>query len=150
MGTPKGQLSRRELGTWVRFMFGSRSLFQALDRRLRDECGLSLDDFDVLATIQRAAELRMGDLAEDVSFSPSRLTHVIRRMEDQGWVERRGTGEDKRVKTLVLTTAGQEVLDEAWPSHSEAIRELFLNQLSDEDRQSFDETFTRIRRTTRS
>ena len=131
-------------------MFGTRSLFQALDRRLRDECGLSMDDFDVLAAIQRSSDSKMSDLAADLSFSPSRLTNVIQRMEHNGWVERQATSEDKRVKTLSLTTAGRRVLDEAWPRNAQAIRELFLDQVTDEDRRILDDTFTRIRKAART
>ena len=146
MTTPKGQLSRRELGTWMRFVAGSRSLFQSLDRRLRDDAGLSHDDFVVLAAIRRSSETRMSDLADEVSFSLSRLTHVIQRMEGHGWVERKATTEDKRVRILSLTPLGEEVLAQAWPPHADAIRELFLGQLTDEDRRAFDDAFTRIRR----
>lgn len=149
MSTHSGPLSRGELATWVRFMSGSRSLFYALDRRLRDECGLSLDDFDVLAATQRAGDIRMSELSELVSFSPSRLTHVIQRMEKNGWVERTTAGGDRRVKMLALTNRGREVLGEAWPSHADAIRELFLDQLADQDQAAIEDTFSRIRRASR-
>ena len=130
-------------------MFGTRSLFHALDRRLRDESGLSMDDFEVLAAIQRRTHVRMNDLAGDLSYSPSRLTHVIQRMEDRGWVERKPATADKRAKTLTLTAVGQDTLDAAWPRHAEAIRGLFLAQLDDEHRQAIETAFTRIRAATR-
>ena len=148
MATPS-RLTRAELSTWVRFMFGARSLFNALDRRLRDECGLSMEDFDVLAAIQRSRQVRMNDLAGDLSYSPSRLSHVIQRMEDRGWVERKPAPDDKRAKTLTLTAGGRDILDDAWPRHADAIRELFLTQLDEEERQAIEAAFSRIRAATR-
>lgn len=126
-------------------MGGTRSLFLSLDRRLRDECGLSLDDFGVLAAIERASEIRMSDLADLVSFSPSRLTHTVQRMETTGWVRRRPTEADGRVKVLSLTAKGRTRLNDAWPAHAEAIKDLFIDQLASGDRTVIDETFTRIR-----
>ena len=152
MGEQRGQLSRRELATWVRFITGWRSLLQTLDRRLRDESGLSMEDFGVLRAIWAASktELTMSELADEVSFSPSRLTHAIQRMDANGWVERRTSTEDKRVKILTLTDQGQQMFAEAWPSHAEAIRELFLDQLTDQDRHTIEKAFTRIRKATRT
>jgi len=143
-------LNRQELGTWVRYISASRSLFQALDRRLRDESGLSLTDFELLAAIQRSRDVRMRDLAELVSFSPSRLTHVVRRMAARGWVDVSATPGDKRSKTLRLTRAGKGVLDDAWPAHARAIRDLFLDQLAEQDREAFEDTFRRIRQATKA
>ena len=145
MGASNGQLNRAELRKWVQFLSGTRSLFQALDQRLRQECGLSMDDFEVLAAIQWAPDPKMGDLAHLVSFSPSRLTNVIQRMEANGWVERETTSDDKRVKVVSLTRSGKRVLDDAWPSHAQVVRELFLDQL-DEDSETFIDTFRRIRK----
>lgn len=127
-------------------MAASRSLSQALDRRLRDQAGLSLSDFEVLAAIQRSPEIRMSDLAEMVSFSPSRLSHVVRRMEARGWVEACASPTDKRSKIVRLTQAGRGVLDRAWPPHARAIRDLFLDQITEDAREAFDDTLRRIRK----
>lgn len=130
-------------------MVGARSLFNALDRRLRDESGLSRDDFDVLAAIQRFPNVKMGALADELSFSPSRLSNVIQRMEDQGWVHRVASTDDKRAKTLTLSSSGEEALAEAWRPYADAIRELFLEHLTEQDRQALGDMFTRIRKATR-
>ena len=91
----------------------------------------------------------MSELADELSFSVSRLTHVIQRMESKGWVQRRTPDEDKRVKMVSLTDKGRQRFGDAWPSHAEAIRELFLDQLTDDDRISIENTFSRIRKNLR-
>ena len=70
-------------------------------------------------------------------------------MEDKGWVARTASDDDARVKRLSLTDEGRKVLDDAWPHHADAIRELFLEQLPREDRDILEETFTRIRNASR-
>ena len=151
MSTTGRGLSRRDLATWVRFTSGLSALIQALDCRLRDESGLSVDDFGVLRAVWAAPKsgIPMSELADELSFSVSRLTHVMQRMESKGWVQRRTLDEDKRVKMVSLTDKGRQRFRDAWPSHAEAIRELFLDQLTDDDRISIENTFSRIRKNLR-
>ena len=51
---------------------------------------MSHDDYQILSRLHRdpARALRMSELAADVGFSPSRLSHAVRRMEEEGWIER--------------------------------------------------------------
>ena len=152
MGSSRDGLSRAELRTWRRFTSGVFALFQALDRQLRRDSGLSLDDFGVLRPLWAApnSALKMKDLADQLSFSPSRLSHAVQRMETKGWVQRESTTDDKRVRTVRLTPAGEAIFADAWPGHARLIRELLLTQLDDAERQMFENTFSKIRRAARN
>lgn len=49
----------------------------------------------------------MGDLAETMHCDASNVTGIIDRLEERGLVERRPGDRDRRVKTLVMTAAGE-------------------------------------------
>ncbi len=145
--TPSG-LSMAELRTWRRVGTGLSRLMSALDRQLRDDSGLSADDFGVLATLSATPgdALRMTDLADRLSFSPSRLSHAVQRMERSGWVTRENTPDDRRGRLAHLTKEGEHVLRDAWPGHAALIRELIIDPLDPEQFEELDAIFARVSR----
>lgn len=126
MPTP---LSRTELRAWFRLAGGMRSLLNALDRQLRDEAGMTHDDYEILSRLHRAPDriLRMSGLARDVGFSPSRLSHAVNRMEEAGWISRRPTQADRRGTEAILTEFGARVVEEASPAHLALVRRLIFD-----------------------
>ncbi|HMD02690.1 MAG TPA: MarR family transcriptional regulator, partial [Candidatus Baltobacteraceae bacterium] len=50
--------------------------------------------------------LTMGALAEMLGCDASNVTSIVDRLETRGFVERRSSDTDRRVKALVLTEAG--------------------------------------------
>jgi DNA-binding MarR family transcriptional regulator len=144
--TAPADLTMAELRTWRRVGTGFSKLLATFDRRLRDEAGLSLDDFDVLATLSAAPgdAMRMAALADRISFSPSRLSHAIQRMEQRGWVTRESTPDDRRGRIAQLTDRGAQTLKEAWPGHAALIRRLVIDPLDAEHFEALGESFTRI------
>lgn len=126
MSTP---LSRTELRAWFRLAGGMRSLLNALDRQLRDEAGMTHDDYEILSRLHRAPDrtLRMTSLARDVGFSPSRLSHAVNRMEAAGWISRRPSLVDRRGTEATLTELGVKVVEEASPAHLDLVRKLIFD-----------------------
>lgn len=51
----------------------------------------------------------MRALAEDWKCDASNVTWVVDRLEERGVAERRGLPEDRRIKTVALTPAGEKV-----------------------------------------
>jgi DNA-binding MarR family transcriptional regulator len=91
-----------------------RQLFRAT-RRLRgygnqhQGGGLSLPQYHLLEPLLRCeAELPVGQLAERAGLSPPTATTMIRKLVDQGIVERRPDPSDRRVVRLALSPAGRE------------------------------------------
>jgi DNA-binding MarR family transcriptional regulator len=68
-----------------------------------------------------------------VNASLSRLSHVIKKLEDLGWVSRRPWEQSRRVTLVTLTDAGYDVLAEAAPGHVEKVRSLVFEGLDAED-----------------
>ncbi|MBW8485617.1 MarR family winged helix-turn-helix transcriptional regulator [Actinomadura parmotrematis] len=127
-------LDAEEQQTWRAFLWTSRLLTEALERRLQQEAGLPHAYYMILAMLSEAPDrtLTMSDLARVVRSSASRLSHAVARLEEAGWVRRAKHPGDRRTTLAVLTDAGFAVLAEAAPGHVEAVREHLFDPLTRE------------------
>jgi DNA-binding MarR family transcriptional regulator len=112
-----------------------RTLLHA--RILRDlarEAGLSGPDYDVLSHVSESPgrRSRLGELAERMAWSRSRLSHHLNRMERRGLVTRQDCPSDGRGAFVVLTDAGFGVIQAAAPGHVASVRRHFIDLLSRE------------------
>ena len=85
-----------------------------LDAQLRRDAGLTHFEYFVLAMLSEAPDrtLRMTALAQRTNATLPRLSHVVRRLEDRGLVERLPVPEDGRATNARLTApAGTR----SWP-----------------------------------
>lgn len=79
------------------------------DRRAR--ClDLTRAQWLALSTLNRNPGINQVDLAERLEVEPMTVARLMDRMEEAGWVERRACAEDRRSKTLHLTTRAQAVI----------------------------------------
>ena len=71
---------------WRGWIDASRRIQTATERQLKDDSGLTGDDYEVLVRLSEAPDrrLRMSDLADSVTNSPSRLSQRIDRMARDG------------------------------------------------------------------
>ena len=97
--------------------------------------GLTVNDYGTLLLLSRAGEegMRRVDLANRLQLTPSGITRLLDRLEDQGLVAKGACSTDARVSYAVLTEAGQAKLEEARPGHVEDIANRFGAVLSDEE-----------------
>ena len=103
-----------------------------IDRRLRDEGLISLADYGVLITLVTAPgmRLRMSDLGTQRMLTPSGITRVVVRLEEQGLVSREPDPADGRAAFAALTQSGLEALRRAQVVHHATVRELYLGRLT--------------------
>lgn len=89
------------------------------------------DDYEILSRLHREPgnALRMSDLARDVGFSPSRLSHAMNRMETAGWVTRKPCPTDRRGTEATLTELGSKVVETASVEHLALVRKLIFDTL---------------------
>ena len=123
-------LDTGEMAAWVRLAAVLELLPAALDAQLRRDAQLTHFDYYVLAMLSESPErtLRMTALAARTNATLPRLSHVVRRLEDRGLVERFPCPQDGRATNARLTTAGWEAVVAAAPGHVEAVR----RQMQDE------------------
>jgi DNA-binding MarR family transcriptional regulator len=139
-------LSPAELDAWLPVGGLLLKLPAALDTQMQRDSGLSHFEYLVLASLSEAPDRtrRMSALAVLANGSLSRLSHVVKRLEGRGWVERRACPHDGRYTNAVLTEAGwQKVLASA-PGHVEAVRTLVLDVLSTEELERLGDMARRI------
>lgn len=125
-------LSEREQQAWRGWIDASRRILAASDRQLKNDSGLTTDDYEVLVRLSEAdgRRMRMSDLAASVTNSPSRLSQRIDRLSRAGVVERERCEADARVWWVVLTEAGFGCLRDAAVGHVAEVRRLFVDRLT--------------------
>src|SRR3954471_12260724 len=118
-------LTEDERAAWLRLIAVVELLPGALDAQLRTEAGLTHFEYLVLAMLSEAPErtLRMTSLALRTNATLPRLSHVVRRLEDRGLVERFPCPEDGRATNARLTEAGWTTVVAAAPGHVANVRE---------------------------
>lgn len=117
---------------WLQFVTLLVKLPASLEAQLQRDAGLTHMGYFVLATLssQPDRRLAMSRLAANASASLSRLSHVVSRLEVNGWVRRERCPDDGRVQIAVLTDDGHAKLVEAAPGHVDAVRQLVFDRLS--------------------
>jgi DNA-binding MarR family transcriptional regulator len=127
-------LTRGELATWVKLVAVLELLPNVLDSQLRRDADLTNFDYYVLAMLSEADEqtLRMTALAAQTNAALPRLSHVVRRLEERGLVQRLPCPEDKRATNARLTDAGMTKLKAAAPGHVANVRQHVIDALTPE------------------
>jgi DNA-binding MarR family transcriptional regulator len=91
---------------------------EAARDRLLGEFGLSVADFDVMATLRRRAGedgLKAKHLQESVMITSGGMTKRLDRLESAGLIERQADPDDRRGVLITLTTEGRRTIDEVLP-----------------------------------
>src|ERR1700690_3115654 len=91
-------------------------------------------EYQVLAMLSESPRrtMRMSSLAEVTNASLSRLSHLVKRIEDRGLVRREPDPADGRFTNAILTEKGFQTLAEAAPGHVAHVRSLVIDVLSAE------------------
>lgn len=107
------------------------ALPKALDADLERERRMSLSEYMTLVHLSEAPcrAMRMSELAEASSLSLSGMTHIVTRLQNQGLVRRVRCEGDGRGWNAVLTDAGFDRLNEAWPTNLNSVRRHLLDHL---------------------
>ena len=128
-------LNPDERRAWLALYAVATRLTPTLDAELFRESRITLFDYHVLAMASEAPgrKLPMSELAARSNASLSRLSHVVKKLESRGWMERRPSPDDARVTTAALTDEGMEALAGLAPGHVETVRELVFDGLDARD-----------------
>lgn len=91
----------------------TRAVTQVYDEYLRPT-GLRVTQFTVLVALRNLHQSTINQLADKLVVDRTTLTRNLRPLEEAGLVRTR-PGEDRRVREIFLTSAGEEKLCEALP-----------------------------------
>jgi DNA-binding MarR family transcriptional regulator len=124
-------LTDEQQRTWRKFVAVLIKLPAALEAQLQRDAGLTHIGYIVLSTLSERPDrtMPMSRLAAAASASLSRLSHVVTRLEAQGWVRRERCPGDGRVQLAILTDAGWDKIVDTAPGHAEAVQRLVFDVL---------------------
>jgi DNA-binding MarR family transcriptional regulator len=132
--SPTRWLTAEEQHTWRSFLTGVQVLLSAVEGQLARDSAIPHGYYEILVRLSEAdgRVLRMSQLAEASTSSKSRLSHAVARLEERGWVERRGCETDRRGQFARLTDAGFAALAAAAPGHAEQVQRSLFDLLTPE------------------
>lgn len=118
---------------WQTLRMAHARVAERLEDDLERECGLALNEFDVLLYLRSHpdAETRISDLLNAVTLSQPALSRLVARLEARGLVVRSEAHHDARATAVCLTDAGAALIDRAIEVHAAAVHETLTGKLSD-------------------
>src|SRR5580692_8983933 len=127
-------LTPDQLASWLSVVRLITRLPWAIDSQLQREADISMIEYMTMAMLGEAPHwtLRMSDLAERTSSSLSRLSHLVKRLENRGYVRREADPADGRFTNAILLPAGRRKMESAAPAHVAYIRQLVIDNVSPE------------------
>jgi len=131
---PAKWLTAAELDSWLSLVRLMTWLPWSIDQQLQRDSNLRRVEYQVLGMLSQSPErkMRMSSLAEVTNASLSRLSHLVKRLEDRGLVRREPDPADGRFTNAILTDQGFRRLAEAAPGHVAHVRSLVIDVLSAE------------------
>lgn len=84
----------------------TRTLYRELEHRT----GAPVQAHRALAGISATPGIQSSQLAQSLGMERSALSHLLRALSNQGWIERRRSAHDQRSVQLFVTAAGNGIL----------------------------------------
>jgi DNA-binding MarR family transcriptional regulator len=141
-------LDAEERQAWLALASALNRLPATLDAQLRRDAGISHFEYQVMALLSDAPgfTLRMSELAMMAEGSLPRLSQVVARLEQHGWVRRTPDPADGRYTLATLTEQGRAKVTEAAPGHVQEVRRLVFDPLTKTQSRQLREISRRIMR----
>jgi len=111
--------------------------------------GLSVTEWRVIAILGPFPGITARELGEKSAMDKVAISRAVRRLIDQGRVERQASTEDRRARHLYLSVAGREVFEAIVPAALAYERRL-LSVLSADERDRLDELIERLSEASRN
>jgi DNA-binding MarR family transcriptional regulator len=128
-------LSDEQQSTWRNWLRLNRELQARLARELAATSDLSMADFGVLVQLTDVPDgrVRISELADNLGWERSRVSHQLKRMQTRGLVERSECVEDGRGSFVGITSSGRAAIEEAAPGHVASVRRLVVDHLTEDE-----------------
>ena len=134
MAGVRPRMTTRELAVWRSLVDTTAELRRVLGAQLQQESGLSPADYQVLLALHEAdgRRLRSSELAANIAWERSRLSHHLRRMERRGLIRRDDCATDNRGAEISFTQDGADMFRRATAPHMRAVKKHFADALTPE------------------
>jgi DNA-binding MarR family transcriptional regulator len=115
-----------ELRLWLRLLTCTTLIEGEVRRRLRDEFGVTLPRFDLMAQLDKAPNgMTLGELSQRMMVSNGNVTGLAERLVEQGLLDRRSSPNDRRAQIVSLTSEGRRTFRAMARTHEDWIAQIF-------------------------
>lgn len=111
---------------------------------LLDELGITYPQYLVLMILWEKDQLPVNDIAKKLVLNTNTITPLLKRMEQQGLVERRRSKEDERKVLVYLTEKGKQLQEQAARIPEQLVGQLLKGDLKTDDLIRLKEQLTNI------
>ncbi|MEV6419913.1 MarR family winged helix-turn-helix transcriptional regulator [Streptomyces sp. NPDC051662] len=125
------------------FLTLAHTLREQVDQHMTATAGLSLSRAKVLQALAGRGALHQAELAAVLGQAPRSVTQILESLERLDLVSRTGHPEDRRRKTVELTTTGRTTLAAAEEAGTRVLRQLF-GSLTPQQLACFDALLTHV------
>ena len=139
-------LTESQMRAWRAFLGASTLVSARLNHELDEAAAISMYEYEILVRLfeSEAGRVRMSQLADQVSYSRSRLTHTVGRLERAGYVLRSSCPNDRRGVYAHLTKAGYEFLAQTAPIHLDGVRRHLIDRFTPSELATLTELMEKI------
>lgn len=125
-------LTADQVDDWRALVALTLALPTALDAQLKRDAGLTSFEYHVMAALSESPgrSLPMSVLATLASGSTSRVSHVVARLEEAGWVQRQPSSQSGCRTDAHLTESGWQKVQQSAPGHVTEVRRLVIDALT--------------------
>lgn len=142
----KRLLTESQMRAWRAFLGASTLVSVRLNHELDEAAAISMYEYEILVRLfeSEAGRVRMSQLADQVSYSRSRLTHTVGRLERAGYVLRSSCPKDRRGVYAHLTQAGYEFLAQTASIHLDGVRRHLIDRFTPSELATLTELLEKI------
>lgn len=120
-------------------------LWDAVDARLRAECGLPLGRYEAMVVVASVGACRVFDIASALSITVGGASKLVDRVEASGFCSRKMNPGDRRSSLLELTPAGATVVAQARQVVEAELARWFTPALTKQETSTLLELLARVR-----
>lgn len=142
--TPSQKASKEPALALLRELVKTYQAFYVYDDAHIRQLGLTMPQFDVIATLGNTPGMMMTQLAEKTLVTKGTLTGIVDRLEQKGLVRREVPPDNRRSFIVMLTPEGQQLFEDIFPPHIEYLKER-LQPLSPEEMAQLQSGLQRLR-----
>ncbi|HTA46970.1 MAG TPA: MarR family transcriptional regulator [Bryobacteraceae bacterium] len=127
---------------WLVMMKAMRALTRYAAAGI-EETGLGLSDFGVLEALLHKGPLPVNTIGPIVDLTAGSISIAVDRLVKKGLVSRVESAEDRRVRTVALTSRGRDLIGSAFRKHSGQMKRVF-SELSPEELRSLEVALKKV------
>lgn len=143
------ELDITSVETCLTFLRTTTDVYRVLDAHFANY-DLSMGKFTILMLLYKAGKgltpecLTPSECAEMAGVTRGTITGLLDGLEREGWIERQPHSEDRRRLIVVLTQAGQQLLDKMLPNHFSLITTM-MAQLTESEKEVLKSLLVKLR-----